>query len=85
MDNEGGQREEQTEILAEDDFEGEQSEEEPSPVPTIHRALAAETHPAPPNTLHNLRHPTLPLSPLSTPVAPSPIPPSPPLHLALLL
>ncbi|KAK2942597.1 hypothetical protein BLNAU_22491 [Blattamonas nauphoetae] len=76
MDNEEDKEEEQTEILAEDDFEGEQSEEEPSPVPTIHRALASRRntssptqHPPQPQT-----PPQLPLSPLSTPVAPSPIP-----------
>ncbi|KAK2959492.1 hypothetical protein BLNAU_5541 [Blattamonas nauphoetae] len=75
MDNEEDKEEEQTEILAEDDIEGEHSEE-PSPAPTIHRALTSRQntssptqHPPNPQT-----PPQLPLSPLSTPVAPSPIP-----------
>ncbi|KAK2943195.1 hypothetical protein BLNAU_21875 [Blattamonas nauphoetae] len=75
MDNEEDKEEEQSEILAEDDIEGEQSEEEPSPAPTNHRALASRRntssptkHPPQPQTL-----PQLPISPLSTPVALSPI------------
>ncbi|KAK2949382.1 hypothetical protein BLNAU_15678 [Blattamonas nauphoetae] len=76
MDNEEDKEEEQSEILAEDDIEGEQYEEEPSPAPTNHRALASRRntssptkHPPQPQTL-----PQLPISPLSTPVALSPIP-----------
>ncbi|KAK2953901.1 hypothetical protein BLNAU_11161 [Blattamonas nauphoetae] len=58
MDNEEDKEEEQTEILAEDDFEGEQSEEEPSPVPTIHRALASRR-----NTSSPTQHPPQPQTP----------------------